>query len=276
MSMPAQKIRPVMEQYERMTNNFFKKRLQRRIKPQKEVLMERTLAKYHQEQERQERVAAAEEEAMKQQELEAKQQKRRAELNKLQRNAGFMDEWLEKGLKEWRENMLKKNKRVKEDAKFKLRQCEMMQSTQKKNDQFLKDETYKEITDFEQRMQGTQKKSKESKTEEFGEDMELPEAKMVEEAVTRPGIQRNSKYKQLQYNKEREQRRRKMLMDQNKMHKELDARRREDDLIERMNRLSKQEQELEYEIWVKLSAINGVLTLSHDLFPLPMFPFLQL
>ena len=100
MSMPAQKIRPVMEQYERMTNNFFKKRLQRRIRPQKEVLMERTLAKYHQEQERQERVAAAEEEAMKPQELEAKQQKRRAELNKLQRNAGFMYEWLDKGIHE--------------------------------------------------------------------------------------------------------------------------------------------------------------------------------
>eukprot|EP00831_Metopus_contortus_P001338 TRINITY_DN10487_c0_g1_i6.p1 TRINITY_DN10487_c0_g1~~TRINITY_DN10487_c0_g1_i6.p1 ORF type:complete len:334 (+),score=71.02 TRINITY_DN10487_c0_g1_i6:3-1004(+) len=87
MSMPAQKIRPARDQYDTMTDNFFKKRLQRQIKPQKEVLMERTLQKYHDEQKRQEAIAEEEKQIMIQKETEAKAQRRKAELNKLQRNA---------------------------------------------------------------------------------------------------------------------------------------------------------------------------------------------
>lgn len=243
MSMPAQKIRPVREQYEKMTDNFFKKRLQQKIKPQKEVLMDKKLARFKQEREHQERIMKLQQEEMKQQEGEAKEQKRRAELNKLQRNAGFMDEWLEKGLNDWRANMLKKKKREKEDENFKLKQAEMTLATIKRIKQTNKDDTYKEIEEFDKRMQTTKKKP----LEDSGDEMLLQQTSGLK--ATKPFIHRDSKYKQLQYNKEREQRRRKILMEQGKMHKEFEAKRREDDLIERMNRLSRQEQELEYEVW---------------------------
>jgi len=246
MSMPAQKIRPVREQYERMTDNLFKKRLQQKLKPQKKVLLDKKLAKFKQERERQELETKAWKEEIKMQEREAKDQKRKAELNKLQRNAGFMDEWLEKGLNDWRANMLKTKKREKEDADFKLKQAEKTLATSKRINQAIKTEAYKEIDDFERRMQGTKKKSTEIKQEEDSGD------EMYQSTIpikTKPIIHKDSKYKQLQYNKEREQRRRKILMEQGKMHKEFEAKRREDDLIDRMVRLSRQEQELEYEVW---------------------------
>jgi len=258
MSMPAQKIRPAREQYDKMTDNFFKKRLQRKIKPQKEVLMEKTLKKYTEEQMRQEADADKEKQLLQQKEFEAKAQKRKAELNKLQRNAGFMDEWLEKGLKEWRVNILKKKQREKEDEKFKLRQAEMTLTMVKKVKQDAKEETYSEIQAYEKRLSPKKPSVIKQQTEgvlSSDDDMnEPPLTPTKTDSPSKPSgskslVPKDSKYRQVQYNKEREQRRRKMLMDQGKMQREFDAKRREEDLVDKMNRLSRQEQELEYESW---------------------------
>ncbi len=262
MSMPAQKIRPAREEYDRMTDNFFKKRLQRQIKPQKVVLMERTLQKFSLEQRRQEEIAAKEKREAQIREFESKAQKRKAELNKLQRNAGFMDEWLEKGLKEWRTNMLKKKTREKEDEKFKLKETEFHLSKIQTKKQEAKEDTYSEIRSFEKRLTQSPKLRKtkisavaspavgSDEEEGLGEPVSesLPVSPSAAAQKIAP-VPKETKYKQAQYNKEREQRRRKMLMDQSKMQRELEAKRREDDLIEKMNRLSRQEQELEYEAW---------------------------
>jgi hypothetical protein len=40
-----------------------------------------------------------------------KQEIRRAQINKLQRNAGFMEEWLHKGVEDWKQNMAYKKER---------------------------------------------------------------------------------------------------------------------------------------------------------------------
>lgn len=39
------------------------------------------------------------------------QEIRRAQINKLQRNAGFMEEWLQKGVEDWKQNMTFKKER---------------------------------------------------------------------------------------------------------------------------------------------------------------------
>ena len=49
--------------------------------------------------------------------------------------------------------------------------------------------------------------------------------------------------------KERERRRRKMIVDQAKTHLEMDQHRRENQIIDRMKKQSKQEEELSYEQW---------------------------
>lgn len=75
--------------------------------------MERHLEKFDIEQKRQQ------DEANKyhKDELEAKdkmrQETRRAQINKLQRNAGFMEEWQQKGVEDWKKNQTIKKDREK-------------------------------------------------------------------------------------------------------------------------------------------------------------------
>lgn len=59
--------------------------------------------------------------------------------------------------------------------------------------------------------------------------------------------------------KERERRRRKMIVDQAKTHIEMDQKRKEAQIIERMKRLSKQEEELQYESWRTNQCKNVIL-----------------
>jgi hypothetical protein len=49
---------------------------------------------------------------------------RRIQINKLQRNAGFMEEWTQKGIDDWKENMDKKREREQKQLEFDLTQAE--------------------------------------------------------------------------------------------------------------------------------------------------------
>ena len=47
-----------------------------------------------------------------------KQEIRRAQINKLQRNAGFMEEWQQKGIEDWKQNMAYKKEREQSQLEF--------------------------------------------------------------------------------------------------------------------------------------------------------------
>jgi hypothetical protein len=49
---------------------------------------------------------------------------RRIQINKLQRNAGFMEEWMQKGAEQWKSNMVKKREREQDQLNFDLSQAE--------------------------------------------------------------------------------------------------------------------------------------------------------
>lgn len=59
--------------------------------------------------------------------------------------------------------------------------------------------------------------------------------------------------------KERERRRRKMIVDQAKTHLEMDQHRRENQIIDRMKKQSKQEEELSYEQWRTQQCKNVII-----------------
>jgi hypothetical protein len=52
-----------------------------------------------------------------------KQEIRRAQINKLQRNAGFMEEWLAKGVEDWKQNMAYKKEREQSQLEFEYKQA---------------------------------------------------------------------------------------------------------------------------------------------------------
>lgn len=62
--------------------------------------------------------------AEKKQKSEQKQELRRVQLNKLQRNAGFMEEWHQKGVENWKKNMTVKREREANQLEFDYKQAE--------------------------------------------------------------------------------------------------------------------------------------------------------
>lgn len=53
-----------------------------------------------------------------------KQEIRRAQINKLQRNAGFLEEWLAKGVEDWKQNMAYKKEREQSQLEFEYKQAQ--------------------------------------------------------------------------------------------------------------------------------------------------------
>jgi hypothetical protein len=72
------------------------------------------------ERERQSNIAAKLDQEDREQDDQRKQEMRRIQINKLQRNAGFMEEWMQKGTEQWKANMTKKREREAATLEFKL------------------------------------------------------------------------------------------------------------------------------------------------------------
>ena len=108
---PALKIGAAKDAYNKMQSSFFKTRLQALNKPQKTMNMEKHLKQFEDEAVRQDAEAKRYEAAEAAEKERIKQEIRRAQINKLQRNAGFMEEWLHKGVEDWKQNMAYKKER---------------------------------------------------------------------------------------------------------------------------------------------------------------------
>ena len=52
------------------------------------------------------------------------QEMRAAQINKVARNAGFMEEWLQKGVQDWQKNQTLKKDRERRDLEFEYKETE--------------------------------------------------------------------------------------------------------------------------------------------------------
>lgn len=78
-----------------------------------------------------------------------KQEIRRAQINKLQRNAGFMEEWLQKGVEDWKQNMTYKKEREQSQLEFEYKQAHKFNETTVKKIEEATCEVNDGITAFE-------------------------------------------------------------------------------------------------------------------------------
>jgi len=78
---------------------------------QKEIDLENHLEGFEVEKDRQASHAARLDGEDRDADVLRKQEMRRIQINKLQRNAGFMEEWMQKGAEQWKSNMVKKRER---------------------------------------------------------------------------------------------------------------------------------------------------------------------
>jgi hypothetical protein len=121
---PAQKISASKPKYDAASHEFFKQRLAKLNRAQKDIDLENHLQVFEVERVRQAEVAAKADQEDIDEEMRRKQEVRRIQINKLQRNAGFMEEWMQKGTEQWKGNMTKKREREAAQLTFDLSQAE--------------------------------------------------------------------------------------------------------------------------------------------------------
>ncbi|CAD8205275.1 unnamed protein product [Paramecium octaurelia] len=215
---PLMVIRQPKDQFDKMEQDFFMQKLNERNKAQKDVNLERHLGKFTtfaiQQAEKERRLKIKEET----EERNLKEEMRKIQLNKLQRNMAFMEDWNQKGIENWKKNQQIRHKNKVNDDKFKSTMQKMAEDRLVQTQQFLKGEMEQQIEQFENRQK--------------------------EEPVSL-GL-RNKMMNEFM-RKERDKRRRKMIVDQEKQTDELQ--RREYCVLEKLKQQSRQEKEIMYEIW---------------------------
>lgn len=162
---PAQKIAPLKPSYDHVTHDFFKQRLAKLNKAQKHIDLEEHLAKYDQEADRQQHEATRLDQQDREAEVHRKQELRRVQINKLQRNAGFMEEWLQKGVDDWKTNMTKKREREAAQLEFDFKQAEMYNTMAEEKIAAASSEVYDGIAEFEAKLKSQGIKTKVDKEE---------------------------------------------------------------------------------------------------------------
>lgn len=149
---PVKCIRPPRVQFDEMERKNIITRLQILNKSQKEIDLDLKMQKFEEFKKFSEAKSMKLKQEEDQKDKKLKDEKRKASINKIQRNAGFMEDWEQKGVQEWKKNMETKKKREKMELLFQLKQVEKVQS---KADTFYaktRSEAMSHIDEFEKTM----------------------------------------------------------------------------------------------------------------------------
>jgi len=194
--------------------------------------MENHLTKFGDHQENQAKQAYLEEKMEDQQHKLNLMEQRRSQLNKLQRNAGFMEDWQLQGIQNWKENQKRKKERELNTLQFQQDKEEKQRKRQQKKLDLAKKETEDGIESFERKLQIAKFQVKEDTFKVKDEDMENIKSKIETQDIERIC---------------RDKRRKKMIVDQIKKQEELEFKRREEKNINILSKRAKQEKQLAYE-----------------------------
>ena len=277
------KFRQEIPPYDAFDSKHFIDTLQRKVRAQKEVDLENKLKRFEdfkQEQNRRIEQAKIEEELRKKQELDINIKNHR---NKNQRYHAFLQQFEEKGINNWKNNMLRGKQREMKDIQFQLDEANKIQKNLQRgiNNNIA---IYKrEVKQFEENFGKNGKKknllNKDKLNEENKEDLnsnEIANANITND-LNENSLPLNSSpiggnslphypevdsraesIKEKIFQKimvdtrtktERNRRRRKIIVEQSKAQLEIENRRREEQYISKLAKQSNQEKQLTYETY---------------------------
>jgi hypothetical protein len=261
---PLKKIPQVKEKFDALESKLFQERLNRIIRPQDKIDLERKLQKFEDFKEKQDRDR---EQALQNEEHlieEQRELRKKVELDKMRRAKNFNQNWAKAGDTNWKKNMAIKMERDREEERFRIRQHRKFEERTLAKTSHLYNEVFNELDDFEKRH--FEEKETDAETSQ-GEAMELGSSAGFTSGDMRGSKRFNAEhtagYNELhkmiqerekemhseQNKKERDKRRRKMIVDQSKGQREIEINRKEKDLLLKMIQESKQEEEIRYELW---------------------------
>lgn len=149
---PAKRIAQSKPKYDDVSSTFFKQRLGKLNRAQKDIDLEAHLKHFDEEMQRQAAMAAKLDSNDVTEDAKKKQEMRRIQINKLQRNAGFMEEWLAKGVEDWKTNMNVKRDREATTLEFDFTQAEKYSNNAQKKLKEAQDEVEDGIKSFERNL----------------------------------------------------------------------------------------------------------------------------
>lgn len=243
---PLKRLEPGKLQFDTFESRFFGRRLNEMNKAQKTVNLEKHLKPFRDFQTLQEEILRKrrQEDLIKEQKI--KDEMRKISLNKLQRNMAFLENWNEKGKENWEKNQKIMKERVIKEEEFRAKTLEhksvRLQAIHEQN----KKEIYEGIEQFESNLKKHGIESPES-LEKKALSLDKSHT-MFSASATMLRIKEKKMVSDFM-RKERDKRRRKMIVDQAKAQREIEVKKREELLIEKLNQESRQEKELSYEIW---------------------------
>lgn len=264
-SKPAKKLNPGKEKYDKQAHNHFKLQLQELNESQKNVNLRNHLNKFEEIRKKQEFEAKREEEMERERQIKMRQDVRKANIDKLQRNAGFMEEWLRKGIEDWKKNQTSKKEREREQLEFEFKITKKIEKITMTQISKAENEVNSGIDEFENNLKrhgidpdlpGSNQSSP-SKTRMtankssnmFGRTNQMLTGTMGSLAIGGKAKERGSRMSEAT-RKERERRRGKLTKAlNNDILKEMENKTMKEQYLERLKRKSKQEEELSYEIW---------------------------
>ncbi|KAL4511584.1 hypothetical protein ABPG72_012429 [Tetrahymena utriculariae] len=242
---PLMRINPPIPQFANMESKFFNSRLNSLNRSQKAVNQDNHLKKFDEFKIQQDIIIKKLKESEEEKEKQLKEQMRKIELNKLQRNMAFQEDWNEKGLEQWKKNQEVTKQRVEADRQFEYKQKHKEETKRLQIKELTKNETNRDIDMFEETLK---KKGLLLEEDEDGNIIKKEHKNTISATATMKRIKEKSQVNEF-LRKERDKRRRKMIVDQAKFQRDIEVRKREELVLKKLEQQSRQEKEIEYEVW---------------------------
>lgn len=244
------KFKKDIPSYDNVSQQFFSDRIKSKIIAQKEVNMKAHLVKFEEFKKKEDNKIM---ESIKEEEDNyiKHRNKRVSQLrNEAQRFHIFQQKHEQNGIDDWKSNMLFKKEREKKDLDYQLKEAQKYQKHVYNSIKYCQNDLQKKIDNFEIVLQNTsnqndlstaQNSENEQKLKKFVRSTQLSEKMKVditEKIMLNPITRR-----------ERDRRRRKIIVEQGKAQLEIENKRREEHLTQKLNKQSNQEKQLHYETW---------------------------
>lgn len=244
------KFKKDIPSYDNISQNFFEDRLKSKTIAQKEINMKYHLAKFEEFKLKEDNKIM--QSKNKEEEITIKiRNKRVTQLrSESQRFHVFQQKHEQNGIDDWKSNMLFKKEREKKDLDYQLKEAQKYQKQVHNSIKNCQNDLQKKIENFEFVLQNTsnqndvstaQNSENEIKLKKFVKSSTISEkmkADITEKIMLNPISRR-----------ERDRRRRKIIVEQGKAQLEIENKRREEHLTQKLKKQSNQERQLNYESW---------------------------
>lgn len=149
---PLKKIEQPREKFDAMESRFFEKKIKELSSSQKAIDLEKHLEKFKVFQKTQEQEVAQMKESDRMKDIKIKDEMRKIQLNKLQRNMAFLENWNEKGKENWEKNQKIMKERSEKDEEFRAKTEEKKKIKLDIAHSNNEREVFEEIESFEKKM----------------------------------------------------------------------------------------------------------------------------